>query len=240
MKVKIETLYEDDELILINKPAFILSLPDRYDHELPNIYHYYLARYPNIKMVHRLDVETSGVLCIAKDAASHLHLNTQFAQKKVNKTYVAITEGLFQDQSGSINASIRTYKNGKVGIDKLGKKSQTDFEVVTTYQAHTLIKLFPKSGRTHQIRIHLNYINHPIVGDSLYGGHPLFLSSFKKKYYSKHEERPLIARTALHALKLEFVHPKKLEPMQVEAPLFKDMRASINQLNKHSNPSQES
>lgn len=237
MKVKIETLYEDDHLILINKPAQILTLPDRYNHDLPNIYHYYLGFYPNLKMVHRLDFETSGILCLAKDVDSHQNLNTQFEKQQIHKTYIAIAEGSFHEQRGSISAPIRAYKSGKNGIDKLGKKSQTDFEVTASYKAHTLLRLFPKTGRTHQIRLHLSHIHHPIVGDALYGGHPLFLSTFKKKYYSNHEERPLISRTALHAFKLEFIHPKNQEPMQIEAPLPKDMRASINQLNKHSNPS---
>jgi len=234
-KKKINILYEDDHCIAIDKPAGILSVPDRYNQDLPNVKHIMVGENPNILIVHRLDKDTSGVLLLAKNPEAHITLQEQFENRTIEKTYVAIAYGQCHNEDGVIEAAIAPHGviRGKMSINKKGKKAKTHFRVMELFNRHSLIELKPTTGRTHQLRVHLSHMGHTILCDEMYGGQPAFFLSSEKRNFKPNrgqEERPLISRTALHAASLTFTING--ESITVESPMHKDMRATINQLRK--------
>lgn len=229
-------IFENDNFVVLNKPAGVLSIPDRMQSE-PSLKDMLIEKYGSIFTVHRLDRETSGIILFAKNEATHKYFSKQFEERGVEKFYMGLVHGSPVHKTGTIDAGIMENPvfKGQMVINKKGKPSVTDYEVVEELGKYSLVKFQIHTGRTHQIRVHSKNIGHPIVCDPLYGdGKPVLLSSFKKKFkLSKHdeEERPILSRVALHSYQLKFTDEAG-QPFDLTAELPKDIRALIQQLKK--------
>lgn len=239
-------LWVDDALLVVNKPAGLPTLPDGYNPKAPYLKSV-LAEFEPLWMVHRLDRDTSGVIVLARTAEAHRHLNTQFEQRNVTKTYHALVNGLPTWDEKTVKLPLRPdgdRKHRTVIDPRKGKPAHTDFRVLERFKGLALVEAVPHTGRTHQIRAHLAAQGHPIVADVLYGGGPgLLLSQLKPGYQGgrsdKHQlparqlqERPILNRLALHAWSLELQHPSSGEPRRFEAAYPQDMTAVFRHLRK--------
>ncbi|MBS1616449.1 MAG: RluA family pseudouridine synthase [Bacteroidetes bacterium] len=237
--MKLERLYEDEDYIIVNKPARLLSIPDRFDAALPSARSLLQEEQKQpVFVVHRLDRETSGVLAFAKHEEAHRHLSGLFERHEVGKYYAGLVLGTPAPESGRIEAPIAPHPSiqGKMCVHPRGKPSVTDYKVVESWPLFSLMQWQIHTGRTHQVRVHMSSIGHPIVCDALYGdGKPFLLSTIKKKFKlgkNEEEERPLLSRLALHAYRIRFRNAAGVE-IQAEAPLPKDLAACLTQLGKH-------
>ncbi len=238
--MKISVLHEDDAIIAVDKPTGLLTIPDRHNAELPSLHKLLEARRGGrLWVVHRLDRETSGVVLFARTEESHRHLSRLFEGGNIGKFYVGLVNGRLEPESGSIDAPIAEHPTvkGKMVVNRRGKPSLTDYRVVEQWPLFALVQFQLHTGRTHQLRVHMAYLGHPFVGDGVYGnGKPFLLSRIKRGYMMSEkdeEERPLLARVALHAYRV-VVPQAGGEPLVVEATLSKDLSACVNQLNKWS------
>ena len=237
MKAKYELLHEDTDLVIVNKPSGVLSIPDRFDATRWNLQQILAEKYGEIFTVHRLDKETSGVICFARNEEAHRNLSMQFEQREVEKIYYALVEGRLA-KKGEIDAPIAYHPHikGKMLTNKRGKASLTLYKSLEHFKNYTLAEANIKTGRMHQIRVHFSSINHPLAIDSMYGRKGEFrLSEIKRKRYNigrEQEERPLMSRTTLHAHRLRINHPTSGERLLFEAPLHKDFNAVLKQLRK--------
>jgi RluA family pseudouridine synthase len=247
---EIPVLYEDEALLAIDKPSRLLVSPDRYDIMRPNIMrlvHADITRGAKwvqergvsyLANAHRLDFETSGVLLLAKNKPALVWLADQFGSELTKKTYAALVVGSPENDAFDDNAKLGPHpvKVGIVRVDeKGGKKSYTAFEVIERFKGYSYLRCMPRTGRTHQIRVHLQHRGHPILGDDLYGGPPLLLSKLKKDYRLKRgkTERPLIDRVALHAQELRVTHPVTGNEVVIASPLPHDLEVALKMLRKH-------
>ncbi len=234
--LKADILFENSHFVVVNKPSGLLSVPDREGKE-PSLKGLLADRYGNIWTVHRLDKDTSGVIVYAKDEQTHRYLSGLFEGRDVKKYYLGIVHGVPAQTSGTIDAAIMEHpvKKGTMVTNKKGKTAVTEYEVQESFGSYSLVKFRIHTGRTHQIRVHMKHIGHPIVCDELYGdGKPVYLSSFKKKFNLSRDsetERPLLHRLALHAAVLEFKDAGNITHV-IEAPLPKDLKAMLQQLTK--------
>ncbi len=235
--MKADILFEDDDIVILNKPSGVLVIPDRFKSEIPSLKKMLEQKYGHIFIVHRIDKDTSGVICFAKNEETHKYLSKLFEEHQIGKYYIGLLNGRVIPTEGTIDKPITEHPagNGKMMVAKKGKASVTDYKVLTQWPLYSLVEFRIHTGRTHQIRVHMQSIGHSIVGDPLYGdGKPFLLSSIKKNFRlsdNDESERPLLSRLALHAARLEF---KKADGTDVvaEAPLPKDIAACVNQLNK--------
>lgn len=232
-----ELLYEDHYLLVVNKSAGFLTLPDRFDANLPSLSKELQKLFPQSMPVHRLDRYTSGVILFAKDTETHRYLSKCFEQRTIKKTYHAIVQGVPIYQSGKIDMPIaKVSGKNKAYISVAdGKPSMTSFKIAENYKAFSLLMTRPETGRLHQIRVHLQHLGTPLLVDPIYGGRDAFyLSEIKKKYVVRKgkSERPLISRQTLHASSISFEHPSTGDPVEFLSPMPKDMRATIAQLRK--------
>lgn len=237
---QIPVLFEDDDLIALNKPSGLLTIPDRFDPELPSLKTILSQQYENLFIIHRIDKDTSGLIVFAKNAAAHKYYSQLFEARSVEKKYWALVHGQMSSPSGTFDQPIGEHfqVKGKMAVSRKGKPAVTHYEVVETFQSYSWLRLSIETGRTHQIRVHLQDAGHPVVCDPLYGTDaPLLLSSIKKKKFKlskdTEEEQPLLNRLALHAFSLGFQNQRD-EKVLIEAPLFKDMVATLKQLEKWS------
>ncbi len=246
---EVPVLFEDEHLLAIDKPARLLTSPDRYDPKLPNLTTLlhrgvtqgtawakersitYLAN------AHRLDFETTGVLLLAKSLPVLRSLADQFGAEKPRRIYLAITHGHPAEPAFQVDAKLsqdhRRPEAMRVDRDN-GKKSSTRFELVESFSAWSLIRCQPLTERTHQIRVHLKSAGLSIAGDELYGGKPLLLSQLKRRYHAKGDapEKPLIDSIALHAAELEITHPVTGSQITIEAPLPKQFQVALKYLQR--------
>lgn len=232
-----QVLFEDEHLVIVNKESGILTIPDRYKPDLPNLYHLLLSEYEQVFIVHRLDKGTSGLICFAKTAAAHRLLNIQFEQRLPQKKYLTIVQGVPLEADGQIDAALSPKKEGGMRVDKKrGKASMTSYKTLEVFKHYALLEANIHTGRTHQIRVHMKHLGHPLAVDALYSNKSqLFLSEIKRKKFKlkkNAEERPILYRIPLHAYQLSFKHPISKQPIAFESPLPKDMRAVLNQLRK--------
>ena len=240
-EIPLNILYEDPDIIVLNKPRGLTVHPGagRKSGTLVNAL-LHLCRSLSViggverpGIVHRLDKDTSGVLLIAKNDRAHQALSRQFKDRTIEKTYLALAEGIFKTDFGTISASIGRHPinrqkmtvdksksqnpNTKINPNSKPQKSKpkyreavTDYKVLTRFKNFTLVELKPKTGRTHQIRVHLLSIGHPIVGDPIYG----------RKMF---EGGNLDSRLQLHAYKIKFTHPSSGKTMEFQAEIPEDM-----------------
>ncbi len=231
-------IFENEDFIAVNKPAGMLTIPNRHDETQLSLYKILSQQYGKIFIVHRLDRDTSGLVLFAKNEASHKYLSQLFEKRNIEKIYVGIITGSLQNKTGAINEAIaeHPFHKGIMTISKKGKPSVTEYKVMEDYGIYSAVQFNILSGRTHQIRVHMKFTGHPIVCDPLYGdGKPVLLSSFKKKFrLSKNdeEERPLLHRLALHSHQLNFKDAQG-NAHALEAPLPKDINALLQQLKKN-------
>ena len=235
----IASLYEDDHLLLVNKPAPLHCIPDRFDSKVPDLHTILQRKHGNLFVTHRIDSETSGLVCFAKTAETHKGLSQAFAGRKVSKTYLAIVEGKLPQTAGKIDMPIApsTKRKNIMRINyNMGKESLTRFEVMETFKHYSLLKMMPITGRTHQIRVHLMALGYPLAVDSVYGGKDgFYLSGIKRRYNLKkyEEEQPVMSRVSLHAHELEFEHPTTGLPVHFTADPPKDFSAVLRLLRKY-------
>jgi 23S rRNA pseudouridine1911/1915/1917 synthase len=181
-------------------------------------------------IVHRLDKETSGIILVAKTFQAFANLQAQFKERKVKKTYIALTHGEIDPKIGEINVAVGRlpWNRKRFGVLAEGRESVTEYKVLSieylvsgeNREPLTLVELHPKTGRTHQIRVHLQYIKHPIFGDPLYAGRK-----------TGRDDRKLLPRIFLHAAKISFFHPASNELLTFESPLPKDLSTFVACLN---------
>ncbi len=229
---------ETDDFIAVNKPSGLLSIPDREGEEI-SLKSLLQEKYGDIYTVHRLDKQTSGIIIFAKNVDAHKFLSKSFEERSVQKYYVGIVNGNPVDKEKTIDAPIaqNSVRQTHMIIHKRGKPSITDYKVLESFGKFSYLQFNIHTGRTHQIRVHMQYIGHPIVCDELYNdGKPILLSSIKKKFnLSKNEleEKPLINRLGLHAHRLIFKDQHHGQ-FELEAEIPKDIKAVLQQLKKHS------
>jgi len=246
---EVPLLYEDQDLLALDKPSGLLTSPDRDDPNRPNLMKLLHGGIADAKPwakerglsylmnAHRLDCETSGIILLAKSKPVLVELANLFGSEKPIKSYAALVRGRPTTDPFQIDAKLAPHpaKVGLIRVDsRQGKRAQTTFEVQERFDGWTLLACQPLTERTHQIRVHLRHAGLPIVGDTLYGGKPLWLSRLKKDYHLKRnkEERPLMARVALHAEKLELPHPVTGELLTIEAPWPKDFTVALKYLRR--------
>ena len=238
--MKLDILFSDDHIVIVNKPANVLSVPDRYDPDIPNLTKLLGQEFGDpIMAVHRLDKPTSGVMVYARNADAHRELNRQFQEREVDKIYHAIVDGQPPaDEEIEVDEPIANNpgESGKMMVSNKGKYAMSVFKVMETCgHQFSLIGAQIFTGRTHQIRVHLAYAGYPLMVDPYYGKRDEFkLSEVKRRFNlrKEEEERPLLNRVPLHAFRLAFDHPESGERMEFEAEMPKDMRAVVNQLRK--------
>jgi 23S rRNA pseudouridine1911/1915/1917 synthase len=191
-------------------------------------------------IVHRLDRDTSGVILVAKDEVSHRELAIQFETRKVHKEYVTLTAGELDRDSDYIEARLKHHPHVREQMlattdpnDSEAKDACSYYEVLERFRGHTLVKVQPRTGRTHQIRVHLAFVGCPVLADKLYGGRDRFLLSDVIPGLPKEEDVRLLGRQALHAFRLRFRHPKRGQYVEVEAPLPADIRQTLAVLREH-------
>jgi len=200
----LDILYGDDALLVVNKPSGLLSVPGRGEDKQDCLISRVQVEFPDALIVHRLDMETSGLMVLARDKTTHRQLSGLFQQRAVRKCYVAIVDGVLRDATGSIDLPlICDWPNRpRQKVDhQQGKPSRTRFTVLGPgLDAHsTRVELIPETGRSHQLRVHMQSLGHAILGD---------------RFYASEQARAKSSRLLLHAVSLAFVHPLSAEPLQ--------------------------
>jgi len=245
----VPVLHEDEHLLALHKPARLLSSPDRYDPGRPNLMRLlqdgiaggkswavsrgitYLAN------AHRLDFETTGVFLLAKTRPALVTLANHFGSEVPRKTYVALVQGHPSEPEFTVSEPLAAdrFRPGVMRVSRHGKKSETAFVVRERFRIAALVEAHPRTGRTHQIRVHLQHAGLPILGDRQYGGGELLLSAIKPRYRrtGAEPERPLIQSLALHAWRLELPHPATGLPVGIEAPWPKDFEVALKYLRRY-------
>lgn len=229
--MEIPIIYKDDNFVAINKPAGLLVHSSDYQKKKePTLVDWLLKNFPQVKkvgddrihrpgIVHRLDKDTSGIMIIPLNQDYFSYLKKLFQEKKIKKTYLAIVNGEVKEKTGIINKPIGI-KSGTtkrtVFSDKMSKEAITEYKLIKTFEKggkyFSLLEVFPLTGRTHQIRVHLNYIGHPVIGDKMYGGKTV---------------TALAPRQMLHCYSMEFeIDPGKLIKLEAEPP--DDFTDSLN------------
>jgi 23S rRNA pseudouridine1911/1915/1917 synthase len=229
--------YIDEVMLIAVKPAGIPVIPERHDTLKPSLQRILEHTYGRLWVVHRIDRDTSGLVCFARNEDAHKHINEQFSKHTVIKKYLAVVSGRLEGEHGEIDSPIAEHpvKLGVMVINPKGKTAHTSFVVLEQYRTAALLEVSIRTGRTHQIRVHFSSAGHPLLVDPIYGSQAAFyLSSIKKKYKSNVEEdRPTIARLTLHAAALSIVHPVSGELVSVTAPLPHDMETLVKLLRKY-------
>ncbi len=231
-EIPLDILFEDQSLLVLDKPAGLVVHPaaGHEEHTLVNaLLHHCRGSLSGIGgvarpgIVHRLDKETSGCLVVAKNDGTHLALSAQFAGRQVEKIYQAIVCGELARASGEIRAAIARHpshrKRMAVRDDDSGRAAHTSYRVLEKLNSATLVEAQIHTGRTHQVRVHFQFLGHPLVGDATYGARPN-----KKLTELTGYEAP---RVMLHARELSFVHPRTQKQLSFEAPLPKDFREAL-------------
>ena len=239
MKITEILIFENENFLVVNKPAGLLSIPDREGKE-NSLKKNLQEEYGEIFTVHRLDRDTSGLIVFAKNEGLHKLLSHQFEHRQTEKIYLGLIMGSPLKQKDTIDSPIMEHptKKGVMIINRKGKEAVTDYEVINTFKIYSWVRFQIHTGRTHQIRVHMKHIGHPIACDKIYGdGKPILLSSIKHNYKlskNEEEEKPILNRLGLHAYQLKFTSSDN-KTYHFEAPIPKDLKATLQQLEKRSN-----
>ncbi|PYI94739.1 MAG: RluA family pseudouridine synthase [Verrucomicrobia bacterium] len=224
-QMQLDVIFEDDDLLVLNKPAGIVMHPGA-GHRAHTLVNALLAHCANLSgiggkerpgIVHRLDKETSGALVIAKNDATHRDLSSQFAARTMTKIYLALVAGTLRKSSGVIDKAIARHPVHRQRMSiarRQGRSAKTEYRVLRSGGDISLVECTLHSGRTHQIRVHLHHLGHPVLGDKLYGG-------------KRAGDYP---RQMLHAWKLTFRHPRTGDMMSFEAPVPRDFAEAMRQI----------
>jgi 23S rRNA pseudouridine1911/1915/1917 synthase len=226
--MELEVVHEDAEVLVVNKPPFLLVHPTSPEHTRTlshGIVHHYLAQglRAKVRPVHRLDRDTSGLLLVAKSARAHHQLDLQLREGAVERRYLALVSGVPERDEGVIDAPIGRHRDQphlRTVRPQAGERAVTRYRVVERYAHAALLDVVLETGRTHQIRVHLAHLGHPVLGDRPYGGRGL----------------SLLRRQALHAWRLAFRHPAGGERLELEAPLPEDLATLRDRLREGVEP----
>lgn len=238
MNSNFSILYEDNEFLALDKPSGItvnISETTRHQETVQDWSekHLSISRdvphdsdfYKRGGIVHRLDKETSGILLIAKNPESFMDLQSQFKERTIKKKYIALAHGRVSPDEGEIVLPVGRlpWNRKQFGVIAGGRPSETKYETIDHYEKNkeifSLLRLFPKTGRTHQIRVHLKYLNHPIVSDFLYAGRK-----------TARQDRLVLPRVFLHASDISLTHPKTHEQLEITSPIPQDLTSFLNTL----------
>lgn len=231
-------IYSDDSIVVLNKRSGILIAADRYNPDAPRLDMIAEKEFGKLYAVHRIDKDTSGLIIYARTAEAQRNLSMQFENRQVHKTYHALVYGHPLWENLHVDMALQPDGDARhrtIPSKRYGKPSVTDFHLIGNCGQFSWIEAKPLTGRTHQIRVHLSSNGFSIVCDPLYSGNqkPIRLSEIKKNWHGdEFEERPLLSRLALHAYKIEFVHPSTGEAVTFTAEYPKDMDATRKQLAK--------
>lgn len=239
--IPLDIVYEDDQFLIVNKAAGMVTHPayGNYSGTLVNALLYHSSTLSGVNtplrpgIVHRLDKDTSGLLVVAKTDSAHHLLAKQFSRRTIDREYWALVWGTLKQQKGIIEASLGRSKKDrkKVTVTAAGKQAVTEYEVLKKFDYLSLVRLKLKTGRTHQIRVHLAHVGHPVFGDPTYGGRSNTWGGLTgKKAQHAQNLLKIIARQALHAKTIGFVHPKTKEPVKFDSDLPADMHAVLEKL----------
>lgn len=219
--LNLQIIHDDFDIIMVNKPPFMVVHPTKshYDNTIANGISYYIEKHKEnvkIRFVNRLDMNTSGLVIIAKNAYAHHTLSTAMSENKVEKTYITVVNGIIEEDEGTINEPIYRPEEDSIKrvIDERGQASVTHYKVVERLNDATVLEVKLETGRTHQIRVHMAHIGHGIIGDELYG----------------YIDENLINRQALHAYSLEFEQPRTKEILKFKTDIPKDMQELMSKL----------
>lgn len=230
--MELDVIYEDADILVINKPAGIICHPGKKltdDTLASGIIHHIHGDKPGVfnpGIVHRLDVDTTGVMVVAKNPVAHVHLSRQFEARSIRKEYLALVRGVIPRRFGQIDAPIG-YAPERYGLMSAKpnairpRPAISVYEVRERFHNHTLVSVIPKSGRTHQIRVHFEFIGHPLIGERYYRGG-----------LAPDPIEELMPRLALHAWKLGIIHPTTHKPVEFTAELPTDFKAVLERLRR--------
>ena len=242
--VPLTILYEDESLVAIDKAAGMVVHPSR-GHQRGTLVNALVSRYETLSgvrselrpgIVHRLDRDTSGVILVARDDEAHVELARQFEAREVRKFYRAVVRGRPEDDRFEVDLPIGPHPANRLKMavcHEVGSLSQTLFRVVERFDRFSLVEASPRTGRTHQIRVHAQARGHPLAADPLYGGTDRVVPSDLIGARRVPDQEPIIERTCLHAARIEFVHPTRGDSMAIEAPLpddFERLLAALREI----------
>ncbi|HPB89859.1 MAG TPA: RluA family pseudouridine synthase [Bacteroidales bacterium] len=247
--IPLDILYEDEDLLVLNKAPGMVVHPGRghASGTLVNALAYHLGISPDSDqidermgvLVHRIDKETSGLLVVAKNEDAQFHLSKQFFDRTVKRNYVALVWGNVQQEKGTIEGNIGRDPNDRLKFkvfsdEEQGKPSITHYKVIERFGYVTMVECILETGRTHQIRVHMNHIGHPLFNDERYGGDRILKGTVYTKYKQFIDNCfELLPRQALHAKSLGFIHPRTGREMLFDSPIPSDMTALIEKWRKY-------
>jgi tRNA pseudouridine32 synthase/23S rRNA pseudouridine746 synthase len=216
-------LYADSWLLALVKPSGLLSQPGLGPELADSLISRAQERWPEVRLVHRLDRDTSGLILLARDATTHRALSAAFAERRVRKTYLAMVQGLPADRGGIIDQPLariatRPPRYGVVPLECGGKSAFTRWRLLRRFEGSSLLLLQPRTGRSHQLRVHLAALGHPVLGDPIYGD-------------TLYGEPAAAPRLQLHAAGLQLLHPATGKPLQLRSRCFGDGLVGVDPLN---------
>ncbi len=245
--IPLEILYQDDFLAVVNKPYNMVVHPAKghWSGTLVNALRFHFPQLSGINgdyragIVHRLDRDTSGAILIAKEERTHRDLSMAFEKRKVFKEYLTIVHGNLDRDSDYIEARIGPHPHDRVKmatslVESFGRDALSYYEVEERYQNYTLVRVQPRTGRTHQIRIHMGHIGHTVLADKTYSGRDkILMADIAGSAVAAGSQDVLLERQALHAYRLRFTHPRREQVIAIEAPIPKDMLRTMEALRLH-------